>query len=115
MKLFDHVIVVGASAGGLRVIPDLVKSLPDNLRAPVFIVQHISRIASAELILRQLKGKTNLPCFIAANKMKIERAVYNAPPDYHLFVKQDEMLLLESPAENRWRPSIDVLFRSAAS
>jgi two-component system chemotaxis response regulator CheB len=114
MKAFDHVIVVGASAGGLRAITDLIAAVPENLQAPVFIVQHISRMASADIILKQLKARTTMPCFIAGHGMKIVKAVYIAPPDHHLFLKEDHMLLLEGPAENRWRPAIDVLFRSAA-
>jgi two-component system chemotaxis response regulator CheB len=109
------IIVIGASAGGLNAVIELVCQLPDMMNAAVFIVLHLSKAAIGDMLVTKIQKKTSLPCILAEDQKEIEPGhIYVGPPDVHLIVKEDEMTLGRGPAENRFRPSIDVLFRSAA-
>ena len=109
------IIVIGASAGGLNAVIELVCQLPDKINAAVFIVLHLSRTAIGDVLVTKIQKKTSLPCILAQDQKAIEPGhIYVGPPDVHLIVKENEMTLGRGPAENRFRPSIDVLFRSAA-
>jgi two-component system chemotaxis response regulator CheB len=109
------VIVIGASAGGQDAVCKLLASFPLKLNAAIFIVLHLSKDGLYSLLTKRLQKCTSLPCVLATNELTIEQGhVYVAPVDQHLILKQDVMYLSKGPAENRWRPSIDVLFRSAA-
>jgi two-component system chemotaxis response regulator CheB len=111
----DFYITVGASAGGLNAVTELVSSLPTNLKAAVFVVLHLSKIGVGDFLIHRLQKYTNYTCVIGAEGMEIEgNTIYLAPPDKHLLIKDDHIVLGLGPAENRWRPSVDVLFRSAA-
>lgn len=93
---------------------DLVKNLSTNLDATFFIVQHVSphvRSFLPEILSKQ----GGLSAEHAVDGQLIEKnKVYVAPPDYHLILEKDRMLVRKGPKENRSRPAIDVLFRSAA-
>ena len=108
------IIVIGASAGGVNALIDLVKSLPQNFEASIFVVLHIHPSTPSNLpsIL------TNFGPLIALHPRDGEkiktRHIYVAPPDHHILLENDRVLVRKSPKENRFRPSIDVLFRSAA-
>jgi two-component system chemotaxis response regulator CheB len=107
-----NVIVVGASAGGVEVLCELVKNLPEQLNASMFVAMHIGAESVLPVILSRC-GK--LPVIAAANKKKYKRGcVYVAPPQHHLSIKNGITLLTRGPRENGHRPAIDVLFRSAA-
>lgn len=109
------VVVIGSSAGGLTALTELVSQLKTGMNAAVFIVMHLSRKGISDFLSHRLQQYTTLPCQIATNKAPIKRGhIYIAPPNHHLLVKENMMLLGHGPEENRWRPSIDVLFRSAA-
>jgi two-component system chemotaxis response regulator CheB len=109
------IIVIGASAGGLNAIMELVSHLPDKLNAAAFVALHLSREATGQALVAKIQKKTTLPCHLAEHQKPIETGhIYVCPPDVHLLVKENEMILGRGPAENRFRPSIDVLFRSAA-
>jgi two-component system chemotaxis response regulator CheB len=111
-----HIIVIGASAGGLPVILSLVSTLRTDLDAAIFIVLHISKTAIAEVILQTIQKKTTLTCVVPLNNDEIKRGcLYLAPADHHLFLKKGTIAITYGPTENRFRPSIDVLFRSAAA
>jgi two-component system chemotaxis response regulator CheB len=113
--MFGHdIIVIGASAGGVDVLPQLIGSLPADLPAAVFVVLHIPA-----------QGRSGLPEIIrAAAHLSVahgidgERVrkghVYVAPPDHHLQVEGTRVRLSRGPRENFHRPSIDALFRTAA-
>jgi two-component system, chemotaxis family, protein-glutamate methylesterase/glutaminase len=116
MADIKHIIVIGASAGGLKAITELVAGLPENIDAAVFVVLHMSENSLGEVITHRLQLNTRLVCRIPENEETIRKGyVYVAPPDYHLSLKKEKILITRGPHENRWRPSIDVLFRSAAA
>ena len=111
-----RVICIGASAGGLNAVGELLSQLPVTLNAAVFVVLHLSRAAIGELLVERIKKNAKLPCSLAENNEIMQPGhIYIALPDAHLLIKNDRMLLGKGPAENRFRPSIDVLFRSAAT
>jgi two-component system chemotaxis response regulator CheB len=111
-----NLVVIGASAGGINALIQLVGNLPAGLPIAVFVVIHMSKQSQAGIITNRLQKSTPYNCRVAENDTTIEAGhIYLAPTDWHLFLKPGKMLLLHGPHENRWRPSIDVLFRSAAA
>ena len=107
-------IVIGASAGGVQALTQLVSDLPANLPAAVFIVLHIPGNVPS-LLPAILTRTSQLPVAHASDGEKIEqRRIYVAPPDHHLLIENDRVKLVRGPKENLHRPSIDTLFRSAA-
>ncbi len=110
------VIVVGASAGGLKALSEFVGQLEAGMDAAVFIVMHLSRTGISDFLMLQVQKFTKLPCQVAVDGAAIKAGqVYIGPPNTHLLVKKGSIILGRGPEENRWRPSIDVLFRSAAA
>lgn len=110
------IIVVGASAGGLNALTEFVAEFNQEIDASLFIVLHLSRTSISDFLLHRLQPNTTLRCEIAEEDMAIERGhIYIAPPNQHLLVKRGKIILGRGPEENRWRPSVDVLFRSAAA
>ena len=110
------VIVVGASAGGVSALSEFVGQLQPDLDAAIFIVMHLSHTSISDFLAQHLKQHTALPCKIATEGAPIEKGhIYIASPNLHLLIKKDNIILGHGPEENRWRPSIDVLFRSAAA
>src|SRR3954468_22463817 len=111
-----YIVVVGASAGGLNALAELVGQLTNEMDIAVFIVLHLSTAGIGDYLVQKLQSYTSLKCIKAADNKPIEKGfVYIAPPNHHLLVKKQQMILGHGPVENRWRPSIDVLFRSAAA
>src|SRR5215218_5542575 len=110
-----YIIVIGASAGGLQSITELMAQLTQEMNAAIFLVLHTPNTAYGDLIMQKLQKNTVFTCKLAEHGEKIQaRHLYIAVPDNHLLLKQGTMILGRGPNENRWRPSIDVLFRSAA-
>lgn len=100
--------------GGVEALRALVGSLPADLPAAVFVVQHIAS-GSVGAMGKILDGAGPLPAALAREGEPIERSrIYAAPPDYHLLVAEGKVRVMYGPRENRWRPAIDPLFRSAA-
>lgn len=112
--LKPDIVVVGASAGGLKAFENLVSQLPVNFPAAVFIVWHIS--PDYPSVLPEILARvTPLPVAHAVNKEAIAPGrIYVAPPDRHLMIDAGFVRLTRGPKENRFRPAVDVLFRSAA-
>lgn len=106
------IVVVGASSGGVEAVCRLLESLPADLPASVFIAQHVgeqSRLA------RVFARCTEIPTDDAVDGARIVRKhVYIAPADHHLLLVDGHVQLAKTARENRHRPSVDVLFRSAA-
>lgn len=108
------IIVVGASAGGVPALQQLLGSLPSDLPAAIFIVLHVWS-ETKTMLPAILKRVSRLPVHEAVDGDPIERSrIYVAPSDRHLFVERERMLVLRGPKENRARPAINPLFRSAA-
>jgi two-component system, chemotaxis family, protein-glutamate methylesterase/glutaminase len=114
----DHrnIIVIGTSAGGLEALDAIVRQLPSGFRAAVFIVQHMAPENTGEALLSRLRRNRAFECVLARDGEKfVAGRIYIAPPDYHLLVKNDYVLVTKGARENRYRPGIDPLFRSAAA
>src|SRR5215471_8687446 len=111
----DHdIIVVGASAGGVRALRELARGLPPDLPAAVFIVLHIPP-AGPSLLPKILSSSGPLRARHAINGEGIEHGrIYIAPPDHHLLVERERVRVMRGPKESRARPAADPLFRSAA-
>ena len=108
-----NIIVIGSSAGGLKALGVVLGTLPSNLDAVFFIVQHLA--ADKPSILPQiLADVSSLPASHPSDGELQTGHIYVAPPDYHLLVNQGVMRVVRGPRENRFRPAIDALFRSAA-
>ncbi len=108
------IIVIGSSAGGVEALGRFCATLPADLPAAIFIAQHLS--PSAKSVLPQLLSRAGpLPAIAPVDGQPIERGhIYVAGPDRHLLVRQGRVLVRRGPHENRTRPAINALFRSAA-
>lgn len=109
-----NLIVIGASAGGIAPLQSLISRLQPNFPAALFAVVHGSA-SSRPHLPETIGARSELAARFASHGEPIRNGVLLlAPPDRHLVVKETEVLLTRSARENLWRPSIDVLFRSAA-
>ncbi len=109
------IIVVGASAGGVEALTEIVSTLPRKLSAAVFIVLHIPA-QSPSLLPHILKRFTSLEAVHPQDGARIEHGyIYVAPPDHHMLIEQGKVRIVRGPKENRHRPAVDPLFRSAAN
>jgi two-component system, chemotaxis family, protein-glutamate methylesterase/glutaminase len=108
-------VVIGASAGALEALSIILPALPAEFRLPLLVVVHVppdKRSVLAELF----RAKCRIPVREAEDKEPVVGGtVYFAPPDYHLLVEVDKSLSLSGDEPVLFsRPSIDVLFESAA-
>ena len=110
----SNIIVIGASAGGVEALLEIVRALPRDLQAAIFVVVHVS--AESPSVLPQiLAGSGELKSSHARDGDPIEPGhIYVAPPDYHLLVEPGRIRVTHGPRESRHRPAIDPLFRTAA-
>jgi two-component system chemotaxis response regulator CheB len=109
------ILVVGASAGGVTAVTELLGRLPRDLAAAVFVVVHLDPAADSHLaeIINREQG---LQATQARHGDVIQAGhVWIAPPDHHLMVRPGKVEVVRGPRENRHRPSVDVLFRTAAA
>ena len=108
------IVVVGASAGGVEALGEMVAKLPEDLGAAVFVVLHIS--ASGTSVLPSILARRgDLFAEHAVDEEPIQHGrIYIAPPDHHLFLQPGVVRVVRGPKENGYRPAIDPLFRSAA-
>jgi two-component system, chemotaxis family, protein-glutamate methylesterase/glutaminase len=112
----SYAIVIGASAGGLSALKDLVETFEKGLDAAICVVLHITVLNETRFFVQQLQAHTALVCEEATDGALLESDhIYIAPADRHLVLSDHKLLVGRGPKENRWRPSIDTLFRSAAA
>jgi two-component system, chemotaxis family, protein-glutamate methylesterase/glutaminase len=109
------VVAIAASAGGISALGRVLGSLPSRFPVPVLVVQHLDprhRTVIAEVLGRRAK----LPVRLASDGEKAEAGtIYVAPPNYHLLVGADGVLMLSSSELVHFlRPSADLLFESVA-
>jgi len=115
MPIKRDVIVIGASAGGVEALEQVVRTLPVDLPAAVFVVMHVPP-RSVSLLPRILSKAALLPAFHAQDGDTIEPGrIFVAPPDYHLVVERGHVHLGSGPKEQHSRPCINVTFRTAAA
>jgi two-component system chemotaxis response regulator CheB len=108
------IIVIGASLGGVSALKTVVGGLPSDLAAAVLVVLHVDP-RSTEMLAGILASAGKLKAAPAVDGEPIAFGqVRVAPPDYHLMIARDRMIVVHGPKENRSRPAIDTLFRSAA-
>src|SRR5262249_26941486 len=108
------IVVAGASAGGVRAFRDLVGDLPRGLPASIFVVLHVSP-EFPSFLPDVLSMAGPLPAVHPTDGDPIRHGrIYVAPPDMHLLVERAGVRAVHGPRENRHRPALDPLFRSAA-
>jgi two-component system chemotaxis response regulator CheB len=107
------IVVIGASAGGLPVLLRLAADLPAEVRASILIVLHIGSHRSELPKLLRYRG-ANPAVHPASGDPLRPGVLYIAPPDQHMLVDRDRVVLNRDAKENHARPAIDPLFRSAA-
>lgn len=108
------IIVIGGSAGAIQPVRTIVESLPSSFPASVLVVVHVSADYESRLD-EQLARNSHLPVMQAVDMDGLRRGhVYIARPDHHLTVEAGRVRVLRGPKENRHRPAIDALFRTAA-
>ena len=109
-----NIIVIGASAGGVYALKELVSRLPADFNATILVVVHISP-HSPSYLPDILNYAGPLKAVHPKDGELIQPGhIYVAPPDHHMLVEYDQLIVKKGPKENRFRPSIDALFRSAA-
>lgn len=108
-------IVLGASAGGIDALQRILPAFSRSLEAAIFVVLHLP--AAGKSVLDEVLGRATplKTAFAVDGEAILPRRVYLAPPDRHLLLNGDRIELLRGPRENRARPAIDPLFRSAAA
>ena len=108
------IVVIGASAGGFEALKHIVSRLPGDLPASVFVVWHMAPDIRG-LLPEVLNRVGTLSAAHAVDDETITAGrIYVAPPDHHMLLVNGKLRLSKGPKENRFRPAIDPLFRSAA-
>ncbi|MEW6299650.1 MAG: chemotaxis protein CheB [Thermodesulfobacteriota bacterium] len=108
------IVVIGASAGGVEALAQLVRSLPGDLPAALFVVVHFPP-QGMSILPHILNRAGPLPAGHASDGESIRPGrIYVAVPDYHLLVKHGHVRVVRGPKEHYSRPAVDPLFRSAA-
>ena len=109
-----QIVVIGASAGGIEALRELVAGLPAEFPLPIGVVLHTSP-QSPGVLDAILSRAGRLPATNAKDRERWKPGhIYVAPPDCHLLVEPGRVRVTKGPRENRFRPAIDPLFRSAA-
>lgn len=110
-----NIVVMGTSAGGLDALDKVIGQLPAGLPASIFIVQHMAPENTGDALLQRLSRHKAFKCKLSSNGESLKRGtIYIAPSDFHMLVKEKTVLVTKGARENRYRPGVDPLFRSAA-
>ncbi|MCS6904375.1 MAG: chemotaxis protein CheB [Bacteroidia bacterium] len=114
-KKMWEIIVIGGSAGSFSVVSKILEKVPRNLSVPIVLCLHRLK-DKREGFKEALEIKSNIPVREPCDKDKIEKGVaYLAPSNYHLLIESKEIFALSTTELVQYsRPSIDVLFESAA-
>src|SRR5262245_27408084 len=109
-----NIIVIGASAGGVEDLRSIARALPRNLQAAIFVATHMSPSAPSVLSkILSCPGGIRVAPAVDGEPIEPSR-IYVATPDPHLLIEPGRVRLTKGPRENRQRPAIDPLFRTAA-
>lgn len=108
-------VVMGGSAGGFAAFTAILAALPPDFALPILLAQHLHPNDEGSFALH-LANSSRLTVIEPCDKERIERGqVYTAPADYHMLVERNGTIALSTEEKVNWsRPSIDVLFESAA-
>lgn len=114
MKKYE-IVVVGVSAGGLKALSSIIPQLSESFSIPMIIAQHLHEDSDG-FLPRYFNNNSSLIVKEAAEKESImPGTVYIAPANYHLLLEDDRTFSLSTEGRVNWsRPSIDLLFESAA-
>ena len=112
----SFVVVIGTSAGGFSALAEVISQLTVEMDAAFFVVMHLSKQGIGGYLVNQMQKYTSLFCTEVEKDTPIKKGtIYFANANTHLVVQKDQVVPGFGPTENHWRPSIDVLFRSAAA
>lgn len=110
-----NIVVIGGSAGAVGAAARILRQLPADFPGTVFVALHLAPTNGEDWLPRVLAASSTMRLICPVDEQPIEgSSVYVARPDRHLIVRQGSVVTGRGPHENMWRPSIDVLFRSAA-
>ena len=109
-----QIVVIGGSAGGLEAMREIVAHLPADFAASICVVLHTSPQSPG--VLADILGRAGpLPATNGRDRDRLEAGhIHVAPPDCHLLIEPGMIRVTKGPRENRFRPAVDPLFRSAA-
>lgn len=112
---YTKVVVIGTSLGGVEALTHVLGALPKEYRPPIIVVQHLSP-QSGDFWIKYIGDRCSLTIKEAEEKELIcPNMIYVAPANYHLLVEEDRTFSLGAGEKvNFSRPSIDVLFETAA-
>src|SRR4051812_1032193 len=106
MPVGHDIVVVGASAGGVEALIQIVRALPADLPAALFVVMHVPPDGESALPTI-LTRAGSLPATHPKDGEPIEHGrIYVAPPDHHLLVEAGLVRVVRGPRENRYRPAV---------
>jgi two-component system chemotaxis response regulator CheB len=108
------IVVIGASAGGVEALREIVPQLATDLQAAIFVTVHVAP-QSTGLLPKILNRRSKIRAHLAKEGETIRPGeIYVARPDYHLLLEPTRVRVVNGPKHNRHRPAIDLLFRTAA-
>ena len=110
----DGVVAIGASAGGVQVLIEVMGALPADFPAAILVVVHIGNRPSLLPDLLDRAGPL-AAAYAQDGEPIVPGTIFLAPPDHHLLARDGKIVLSRGPKENRFRPAIDPLFRSVAA
>jgi two-component system chemotaxis response regulator CheB len=112
--VYREIIAIGGSAGSLSALTEIMAALPSDCSAAVFVVIHIPSYQKSHLA-EVLAAKGAFPAIQVSESQPIQKGkVYVAPPDSHMLIDVGRVYPWRGPKEDRQRPAINPLFRSAA-
>lgn len=108
------IVVIGGSAGSLESLQNIITGFPRDLAASILVVIHMSADFPS-LLAHQFTRWGKLPATPAVDKEPLKKGhIYVARPDHHLTLEGHRLRVQRGPRENRHRPAVDALFRTAA-
>lgn len=108
------IVVIGGSAGSIEPLRTIVSNLPADFPASIFITVHVAA-NSPSMLAKLLSRSSSLPATNPLDQEQIQcRHIYVARPDHHLTLEDGRVRVVRGPRENRHRPAIDPLLRTAA-
>ncbi|HET6684612.1 MAG TPA: chemotaxis protein CheB [Gaiella sp.] len=114
MAAAGRIVVVGGSAGGIGALSALVAELPADFEAPVLVALHVPSDATSRLPEILTRAGVLSAEHVDDVRELAPGRIFVAPPDRHLLVEDGRVKATRGPRENRHRPAVDPLFRSAA-
>lgn len=110
-----RVFAIGASAGGVEALREILSAIPADFLGTILIVQHTAENGPGSLA-DVLARRANIPVVLASDRLVMRQGVaYVAPPGRHMLASEGRILLQAGPSVNRHRPAIDPMFRSVAA